>query len=335
MKSLLFLLSLVFLAAACNSDKRPVRSVSDYKRVSQDFNADSAYLYTERQTAFGPRVPNTEPHVACKNYLVEKLSQFGAEVSVQPAKVVKFNGDTLSIFNIIASVNPNADTAILLMAHWDTRFMADMCSIDSLKSKPIAGANDGAGSTAILLEIIRQMQLVPPTIRVDVVLFDAEDQGEPNSHRLETWCLGSDYWSKNPHKPNYKADLGILLDMVSGHNAFFTRESNSMHFAPNVMNEIWYLAERLGYNESFSFQETHFVGIDDHVPVNINLKIPSAAIIQYSEERKSFAEYWHTHNDHMDAVSKESLAKVGQVLLELIYTYKRGAGTETETHRIN
>ena len=29
-----------------------------------------------------------------------------------------------------------------------------------------------------------------------------------------SWCLGTQFWAKNPHVPNYTAEYGILLDMV-------------------------------------------------------------------------------------------------------------------------
>ena len=48
-----------------------------------DFNADSAYSYIVEQIAFGPRVPNTEAHRHCSDYLIAGLKRFGAAVQVQ------------------------------------------------------------------------------------------------------------------------------------------------------------------------------------------------------------------------------------------------------------
>ena len=47
------------------------------------FNADSAYLYVQRQVDFGPRVPNTPAHKQCGNYLSSELKRFGAQVHEQ------------------------------------------------------------------------------------------------------------------------------------------------------------------------------------------------------------------------------------------------------------
>lgn len=51
-------------------------------------------------------------------------------------------------------------------------------------------------------------------------IFDSEDYGTPDfydgPYKADTWCLGSQYWGRIPHTPDYKARFGILLDMVGG-----------------------------------------------------------------------------------------------------------------------
>ena len=64
-----------------------------------DFNADSAYSYIVEQIAFGPRVPNTEAHRHCSDYLIAGLKRFGAAVQVQEAMLTAYNGDRLNARN--------------------------------------------------------------------------------------------------------------------------------------------------------------------------------------------------------------------------------------------
>ena len=135
--------------------------------------------------------------------------------------------------NIIAVFNPEQDKRVLLCAHWDSRFIADndTQNID----QPILGANDGGSGVGILLEIARQIKLKPINIGVDIVLFDIEDQGQPNNSGNpipHSWCLGAQYWSMKPHVENYFADYGILLDMVGSKSATFTQEFTSRKFGP-------------------------------------------------------------------------------------------------------
>jgi len=78
---------------------------------------------------------------------------------------------------------------------------------------------------AVLLEIARQLSISKPAIGIDIVFFDMEDYGNQNGNNPETWCLGSQYWAKRPHKPDYYAQFGILLDqsktlLQNGQEAF-------------------------------------------------------------------------------------------------------------------
>jgi glutaminyl-peptide cyclotransferase len=285
------------------------------------FNADSAYAFIEKQVNFGPRVPNSRAHTQTAEWLVSKLEYYGLQVMVQQAQLTAFDGTVLNAKNIIAEHRPEAKDRVLLMAHWDTRPFADQDTKD--RTKPIDGANDGGSGVGVLLEIARLIQSQPPTIGVDIVLFDAEDYGQPEGTMMErkqdTYALGSQYWSKNPHRPGYKARYGILLDMVGAENAIFAKEGASMYYAPMVMNKVWSIANELGYGHHFVDKKTPMI-IDDHYYVNSILGIPSIDIIQYDPETESkFGHYWHTHKDNMDIIDKNTLKAVGQTVLETIY----------------
>ena len=117
----------------------------------------------------------------------------------------------------------NLENRMMFMAHWDTREIADMDKNPENREKPILGANDGGSGVGVLLECARQFNKKEPTIGIDIILFDAEDYGQPEDSEYpimkDSWCLGSQYWSNNLHKPNYYAKYGVLLDMVGAKNA--------------------------------------------------------------------------------------------------------------------
>ncbi len=287
------------------------------------FNADSAYKFVKEQVAFGPRVPNTHEHTACANYLINELERFGADVIVQETDVFAFDNTRLQIKNIIGQYQPEKNDRILLFAHWDSRPFADYDKDPSKRDTPILGANDGASGVGVLLEIARHLQNTNTTLGVDIILFDAEDYGMPDHKQLaykpDTWCLGSQYWAKNPHKKNYYARYGILLDMVGAKNAQFFQEQFSLHFAPQLVNHIWETAHKLGYSRWFSNQKGGMI-TDDHYYVNKFLGIPSVDIIQYDPTTStSFGDYWHTHNDTMENIDQQTLKAVGQTVMEVIY----------------
>lgn len=301
--------------------KESLTTVESKSIERPNFNADSAYTFIAEQVAFGPRVPNTEAHKKTAKYLSSKLQSYGFQVTNQKAQVTAFDGKRLNINNIIGEYLPNNNDRILLFAHWDTRPFADQDTEN--KTEPIDGANDGGSGVAILLEIARQLQIYKPTIGVDIIFFDAEDYGRPSGSiypqkSTSSWCLGSQYWSKNMHKPNYRANYGILLDMVGGKNAVFPKEAISMHFAPYVVNKVWNIAHQLGHGNYFIDQQVQFVGEDDHLYVNKNANIPSIDIIEYNSETGAFNKTWHTHDDNLENIDKESLQAVGETVLATV-----------------
>ena len=295
--------------------------------IVPDFNADSAFHYVEAQVAFGPRVPNTEAHQKCAAYLEHELKRFGADVIVQQAEVKAYDGSMLRIKNIIAQYQPQKRNRILLFAHWDSRPFADHDRDAARRNEPIDGANDGGSGVGVLLEIARQLQNYPTDLGVDIILFDAEDYGTPDHiqtiYKPDTWCLGSQYWGKNPHVKGYEARFGILLDMVGAPNATFYREGYSMQFAPRLTKQIWQTAADLGYGNHFVWDDGGTI-TDDHVYVNKLRGIPCVDIIQYDPSSEtSFGSYWHTHDDTMDNISTNTLEAVGQTVMTVIFNEKQ------------
>ena len=186
-----------------NSEEKDTDSVSI---EVPSFDSDSAYAYIEHQVQFGFRVPNTPAHLATADYLSSELARHGAVVEVQQGTVTAYDGTELSIRNIIGSFSPEKKNRILLFAHWDSRPYADNDPDKSKHRQPIAGADDGASGVGVLLEIARQIGKRQPDTGVDIAFFDAEDYGVPywsESSDENTWALGTQYWTRRPHKPGY------------------------------------------------------------------------------------------------------------------------------------
>lgn len=289
------------------------------------FNADSAYAYVEKQVAFGTRVPNSAPHKACGDYLADKLAGFGAKVYNQYADLMAYDGTILKARNIIGVYNPESKKRVLLCAHWDTRPYADEDEAKHHRT-PIDGANDGASGVGVLLEIARQLQKQAPAIGVDIVFFDAEDYGTPDfyegTHRSDTWCLGSQYWGRIPHVPDYKARFGILLDMVGGKNASFYYEAYSKNTAHAAMQKIWDAAHRIGYGNYFIKKDGGHI-TDDHMYVHRFRQIPCVDVIDFDPNSDTgFNHTWHTLKDNMEYIDKATLQAVGQTVMTVIYNEK-------------
>lgn len=285
------------------------------------FNEDSAYFYTKTQVDFGPRVPGTKAHAACADYLFKKLTSFGFQTQIQMGTVQTFDTKKFQLKNIIGEYNPDSKKRILLCAHWDTRPFADEDSVDV--DKPIDGANDGASGVAALLEIARQIQKSKPDFGVDIIFFDIEDYGQPEESKFpeikNSWCLGSQYWANNPHKPNYFADYGILLDMIGAKDATFLKEGNSRYYANTYVEKIWQSAQKLNYSKYFLNDISGRI-TDDHLYINAILLIPTVDIVNMTLPKQDFGPYHHRHSDNMSIIDKNTLKAVGQTVLETIYS---------------
>ncbi len=281
------------------------------------FNADSAYSYIQRQVDFGPRAPNTPAHDSCASYLVAKLESWADDVQIQEfTGRNSHQGEFYRFQNIIATFNPQATRRILLGAHWDTRMKADKF----LENPDTAfdGANDGGSGVGVLLEVARLLAQKPLDIGVDVLFFDAEDQGGLGLD----WCLGSKHWTKNKHKPGYSAYFGILVDMVGAKGATFCQEYYTMQYAPLILEKTWEQAHALGFSRYFLYQPSGAIE-DDHYYVNVNAGIPMIDIIDIrpgiEELDDYFKHYHHRPADNMEIIDKQTLEAVGTTLITLLH----------------
>jgi hypothetical protein len=319
----LIILSTVF---SCNNPNRHsdklITDVPAQTIIPATFNADTAYLFVKHQVDFGPRVSNSEANKRCALWLENTLKRFTPDVKVQSFTAKAYNGAQLNLKNIIASFKPQAEKRVLLCSHWDSRPYADNDPEISNHRKPIDGANDGASGVGVLIEIARQLSMKSPAVGVDIILFDGEDYGSPEGEQSQVeddWCLGSQYWSRNPHVPAYSARFGILLDMVGAAAATFSREGTSMYYAPDYVGNVWNIASKLGYSSFFVNDETGAI-IDDHSYINELRQIPTLDIIHHDPSTQSgFCKYWHTIADNMQIIDKQTLLAVGQTVLTTVY----------------
>ena len=320
--------ALLLLCVSCA--KQQQSSTADTRYA---FSADSAYSYIAQQVAFGARVPGTEEHAACGDWLVKKLLQYGAQVHSQNGSMPNYAGELQALRNIVAHLEGNTQRAILLCAHWDSRPWSDEEPLYENRFTPVIGANDGASGVGVILEIVRQLSIhkakgeyIPS---VQIVLFDCEDMGTPTHYtgkeHSDTWCLGSQYWARaykkarDQGKSSYcPLQYGILLDMVGDPSATFPREYFSTNYAGNYVEQVWRTAARLGYSRYF-VQQVAYPITDDHYYVNTLAGVPCIDIIDYKPQNETgFAEWWHTQEDDMRNINLQTLQAVGETVITTI-----------------
>lgn len=314
---------LIFMVTSCQQDapktKSPAPSPPPARVNIPSFDAASAFGYIEQQVAFGPRNPGSEGHRACRDWLVETFRSFGAEVIAQDFQARDLKNKSYDATNIIASFKPDAPRRVLLTAHWDTRAHGDYDPDESRHTAPIPGADDGGSGVGVLLEVARLLQANPIDLGVDIVLFDAEDQGKNNGEDPMSWCQGAQYWGNKPHVANYTAQFGIHLDMVGAKNPRFGKEGYSRAYAPQIQQKVWGMAQGMGFGMFFVNDLTNPV-TDDHKYVNELRRIPTVNIInQPLASETGFGPHWHTHSDGLEVIDQRTLKAVGQVVIATVY----------------
>jgi len=271
------------------------------------FDGQRAYQILKQQCDFGPRPPNSPGHAQLRRYLLDHLSQYTHFVNTQDfVDTDPLGGGALNLTNIIASFYPENNRRLLLGAHWDTRPIADHDPNPDLRKEPIPGANDGASGVAVLLEIARVISQRSPAWGVDLVFFDGEDSGREED--LVGFCLGSIYFAD--HMGDYRPKLAIVVDMIGDKDLRLYKEGYSCGNAPEYVDLIWSAAEALGLS-CFVDSVGYFI-YDDHVPLQ-DAGIPAVDLIDLDYP------YWHTMEDTPDKCSPESLQKIGDVLVQILY----------------
>ena len=301
-----------------NKDKTETKILTHQDSIptAPKFNEDSAYSFVKAQVDFGPRIPGTPAHAKCSDYLFAKLKSYGWEVQMQNGNIETYDGKKFNLKNIIASYKSENPNRILLFSHWDSRPFADQDKIDP--NKPFDSADDGPSGVGVILEIARQLNLKQPNVGIDILFDDLEDYGKEHDNDADTWGLGAQYWAKNPHKPGYAAQYGILLDMVGARGATFPREGESNEYASYVVKKIWNKAAHLGYSNYFVFQDAGSI-TDDHVYIIRDANIPCVDIVNMNAQTGQFGAHHHAHSDNMSVIDKNTLKAVGQTILEVVW----------------
>jgi len=253
------------------------------------FDATRSMKDATVQLAFGPRIPGSEAHNQTVEYIRSELENAGWVVEIQ-------EGEALGhpIRNIIAKQGQGSPWYIL-GSHYDSRLLADHDPDPNKRTQPVPGANDGAATTAILLELAR---VLPSDLEKQVwlVFFDAEDQGNIPGW---DWILGSRYFAKNLEG---QPDGVVIVDMVGDADLQIYFEKNSTQ---SLSNSIWTEAIQAGFSQ-FIKQEKYSL-LDDHIPF-LQRNIPAADLIDFDYP------YYHTTNDTLDKISETSLHAVGETL---------------------
>ena len=255
------------------------------------FDGSRAYQDVEYQMGLGPRTPGSEAHAQVVEWIAAELRTSGWEVEIQ--ETIRMDHP---VRNVIAKRGSGAPWSII-GAHFDSRMQADRDPDTANHDQPVPGANDGASGVAVLLELAR---VLPEELNGEVWLafFDTEDQGNLPGW---DWILGSRAVADSLEG---QPDAVIVVDMIGDADLNIYQDLNSN---PELTEEVWEIAGRLGYQDQFIPQPKYSM-LDDHTPF-LEKGIRAIDIIDFDYP------YWHTVEDTADKVSPDSLKITGDTVL--------------------
>jgi Zn-dependent M28 family amino/carboxypeptidase len=264
------------------------------------FDADRAMKYTEEIVKFGPRPIGSANHKKVEDYFLAHLK--GDDVESD-----SFIADTpegkFPVRNIIAKFPGAKDGIIVIASHYDTNY--------PLRNTSFIGANDGAATSALLLEFANQLRGKPNDgYSVWLLFTDAEEA-------VKSWTNEDSVYGTKHLAAKWQADgtakkikAFLLADMIGDADLDIDRDKNS---TPWVQSVVYEAATRLGYQSHFFVRDNAI--FDDHGPF-MKIGVPCADIIDINYGYNGV--FHHTVQDTLDKLSTKSLGISGSVILETV-----------------
>ncbi len=267
-------------------------------------DGDHAMQYVKDIVKFGPRPLGSANHKKVEEYLDSHLKgdQVEDDIFTADTPVGKF-----PVHNIIAKFPGTKDGIVVFASHYDTNY--------PLRDTSYVGANDGASSSALLLEIADQLRgKTRDGYSIWLVWDDAEEAMIPDTQRdfMSDSLYGithiAEKWEADGTLKKVKAF--VLADMIGDADLNVDREAYS---APWLQSVVYEAATRLGYQSHFFARALPMD--DDHLPF-VKRGVPSVDLIDFLYGYENV--FWHTPQDTVDKLSPKSLEIAGGVMLETV-----------------
>jgi glutaminyl-peptide cyclotransferase len=317
----ILLLSIAIAIVACNRDQDdtpvkaqiqpaaappalPTLSLPADSEPPPAFDSARAMQYVKEMVALGPRPVGSAKHKKVESFITSQLKADTVEDDT-------FTADTpegkFPVRNIVAKFPGSRDGIIVIASHYDTNY--------PLRNTSYIGANDGASSSALLLEIANQLRGTKRDgYSVWLVWDDAEEAMKPDTEMpFEKDSLYgirhlAEKWQADGTLKNIKAFL--LADMIGDADLNIDRDENSTPWLEAV---VYQAASRLGYQSHFFARDNQVT--DDHIPF-MQRGVACADLIDFDYGYNNV--FWHTPQDTVDKLSPKSLEITGSTILETV-----------------
>jgi len=250
-------------------------------------------------------------HAAAESFI---KSHFAPEVAkgnfVDDAFTARTPVGMLNMHNLLVKFPGKKDGIIVLATHYETNYW--------LKDINFIGANDGACTTALLIELGAYYRAHPPQgYSVWLLFTDGEESINPewtDSDSLYGTRHLAAKWSADGTIGHIKAF--VLADMIGAKDLNVDKDANS---TPWLLDLLAKAGKDTGHS-SYLFKNPTQVD-DDHIPFQ-QRGVPVVDVIDldYGPPTREHPEggYHHTTQDTMDKLSAQSLQVSADLFLEMV-----------------
>jgi Zn-dependent M28 family amino/carboxypeptidase len=281
--------------------------LANHSQAQTRFNGARAFDYARQLVAFGPRYNGSIGLAHAQAWLKQ---QFAHDDLTDDAFVADTPAGPQQLHNLIVKFPGKKDGVIVLATHYETNY--------PLKDTGFVGANDGASTTGLLIEIANHLRAAGKPregYSVWLVFFDGEEA-------VKTWSRSDSLYGSRHLAAKWQNDgtlkklkAFLLTDMIGDKDLDIARDGNS---TPWLLDLVKQAATRQGDQRYFFQSQTEVE--DDHLPF-AQRGVPVADIIDYDYGPHDMAHpdgYHHTVEDTLDKISAKSLTVDGDVLLETL-----------------
>ena len=283
----------VFTAASAAVVKFTQNDARNAYRTASDFVRDCT-----------PRDAGTVRGRLAANWIMDRVSRTGADATVDAFRADSPCG-MKSFANVFVEFRGTKKNApwIIFISHFDT---------PPNIGKGFEGANDGASTTALLVEFagaIRRAGPLPDNIML--LWTDAEECMVAYSEN--DGFQGAKHALKRFKDSGRVIKAAIGLDMLGDRDLHIQIPANG---TVKLQNAAFEASKRAGLEGLVSFDRN---AVKDDFAVFYDAGCPAVNLIDFqfgSAPGKN--DYWHTVEDRMDKISEESLLKSGMLVAELL-----------------
>lgn len=307
MKKLVFLFVLVGLWTCKNEPKVAQNKIEE----------DVAFLADDKLEG---RQTGTQGEAKASEYLISRFKEIGLQAKgtkdflqpfsfkpkTDPHKEVEFTKNvdsTITGNNVMGYIDNNAETTIVIGAHYDHLGYGGEGSLYREKEKAIHnGADDNASGVAVLLNLADRLKVKNSKAEIKdnnnylFIAFSGEEMG----------LLGSNYFSKNPTIDAQSINYMINMDMVGRMKADSTLAVYGVGTSPMFKQTL------KANNEKFKLIENESgVGPSDHTSFYL-IDIPVLHFFTGQHED------YHKPSDDSDKLNYEGMNLISDYIFDII-----------------